>query len=96
MHYVMVQQRLKKSNDYAQKRYAALQKNIFVNGDDSYLSILKRLPAEYSGPKWRWNVNIRKRKAADSFGMARSSGDRSGYLRVFYLIVAGILGYKTS
>ena len=54
VHYVMVQQRLKKSNDYAQKRYAAFAENIFVNGDDSYLSILLNVcPAEYSGPKWR-------------------------------------------
>ena len=34
--------RLKELNDYAQKRYTTIQHNIFVNGDETYLTILSR------------------------------------------------------
>ena len=42
MFYAMAGQRLKSMNDYAIMRYNTIQNNIFVNGDDSYFSILDR------------------------------------------------------
>jgi hypothetical protein len=38
-----VEQRLKELNDYAQARYDNIRTNIFVNGGDSYYSILKQI-----------------------------------------------------
>lgn len=36
--------RLKQMNDYAQVRYRQIQSSIFVNGDESFISILGKLP----------------------------------------------------
>ena len=41
--YQMSENRLRNLNDYAQKRYADIQNNIFVNGGDSYFTILRNL-----------------------------------------------------
>jgi potassium efflux system protein len=38
----MMGQRLKQLNDYAMKRYSDIQKNVFINGDDTYFEILSR------------------------------------------------------
>lgn len=42
-----VEQRLKELNDYAQARYDNIRTNIFVNGGDSYYSILKQIKQRY-------------------------------------------------
>jgi len=39
--YEMTEQRLKNLNDYANKRYTDIQTNIFMNGGESYFSILR-------------------------------------------------------
>lgn len=41
-YYRMTEQRLKNLNDYANQRYSDIQNSIFVNGSDTYLSILSR------------------------------------------------------
>jgi len=43
-YYEMSEQRLKSLNDYAQQRYNEIQRGIFMNGSDNYLSVLKNLP----------------------------------------------------
>ncbi len=43
-HYEFVQTHLKDANDFAEKRYQKLQRELFVEGGDSYLGILKKLP----------------------------------------------------
>lgn len=50
-HYSMVAKKLKKVNDYAVQRYNSIQNNIFVNGDESYFSILASLPMSFSNAK---------------------------------------------
>ena len=42
-YYKMTESRLKNLNDYAKKKYSEIQNSIFVNGGDSYISILSRL-----------------------------------------------------
>ena len=42
-YYNMTEQRLKNMNDYAQKRYYDIQTSIFVNGGDTYFSIIRNL-----------------------------------------------------
>lgn len=39
-HYINMDARLKETHDYAQKRYTELQKRIFVDGSDNYITIL--------------------------------------------------------
>ena len=38
--YNTTERRLKEQNEYAQKRYSEIQRNIFINGGDSYLTLL--------------------------------------------------------
>ncbi|MBQ7742627.1 MAG: mechanosensitive ion channel family protein [Bacteroidaceae bacterium] len=42
-HYAEIGRKLKKVHDYAQERYQEIQNNIFINGGQSYFSVLKRL-----------------------------------------------------
>ena len=42
-HYEHIQKHLKEVYDYAQKRYKEIQESIFVNGDESYFSLLSHL-----------------------------------------------------
>lgn len=42
-HYIEMGKKLKKVHDYAQKRYQEIQSSIFINGGDSYFTVLKRL-----------------------------------------------------
>ena len=46
-HYKHVAQKLKRVNDYAMHRYYDIQHNIFINGDQNYLEILKSMPMAY-------------------------------------------------
>ncbi len=50
-YYDQTEQRLKYMNDYAQKRYFDIQTSIFVNGGDSYFSILHHLPDRWEAMK---------------------------------------------
>ena len=62
-YYDMTENRLSHLNDYAQKRYNDIQTNIFRNGGDSYLNILKNWPAQWQNmlttvhKKYRPNEN---------------------------------------
>lgn len=47
-YYDMTEKRLSLLNDYANKRYAEIQGNIFVNGGESYFTILSSLKANVS------------------------------------------------
>lgn len=42
-----VEKRLKELNDYAKIRYSNIRTNIFINGGDNYLTILKQLSSKY-------------------------------------------------
>lgn len=42
-YYQMTESRLKNLNDYANQRYDEIQNNIFINGGDSYFTIISRL-----------------------------------------------------
>ena len=43
-YYEMSEKRLKYLNDYAQDRYAEIQRGIFMNGSDNYFVVLKNFP----------------------------------------------------
>lgn len=42
-YYEMTEKRLKNLNDYAMKRYAEIQSNIFINGGDNYFELMKNI-----------------------------------------------------
>lgn len=44
-YYDVVNERVKKLNEYAQTRYRSVQDNIFRNGGDNYLAVLAKLPS---------------------------------------------------
>ncbi|MBQ6379483.1 MAG: mechanosensitive ion channel [Prevotella sp.] len=46
--YDQTELRLKEQNDYAQKRYSDIQKSIFLNGGDNYLTLLSNI-----GRRWK-------------------------------------------
>lgn len=49
--YKRTEERLKSLNDYANKRYNEIQNNIFINGGENYLSILRNLGSHWSQTK---------------------------------------------
>lgn len=63
-HYEAANQRLKESYDYAQKRYRQIQKNIFVNGQDDYFSVLTNF-----GLYFRRAMNDARNKYSSNLGI---------------------------
>lgn len=55
-----VQERLKKSYDYAQARYKNVQRNIFINGQDDYLTVLSNLKFYLSQTPDRYGFSASK------------------------------------
>jgi len=50
-YYNITEQRLKSMNDYAQKRYYDIQTSIFVNGGDTYWTILRHMKEKWEDMK---------------------------------------------
>lgn len=69
--YDMTEQRLKRLNDYAQARYEEIQRSIFSNGGDDYITLMKNLKEQFqetrstigykyhhsSGTQSQWDTN---------------------------------------
>ena len=71
-HYDDASARLKESYDYAQNRYKVLQKRIFIDGQDNYLTILTH-PAMYWKKAWqdvvdKYSISV----SVDGFGTPQS------------------------
>ena len=88
--YTKAENRLSELNDYANKRYGEIQQNIFINGGDSYPTLLKNLSRRWQQmgdnlkKKYSFNANANSQWSAEwIFGM---------FLGIlFYVIVAIIL-----
>ena len=88
--YTKAENRLSELNDYAQKRYGEIQQNIFINGGDSYPTLLKNLSRRWQQmgdnlkKKYSFNANANSQWSVEwIFGM---------FLGIlFYVIVAIIL-----
>lgn len=88
--YNKAENRLSELNGYAQKRYGEIQQNIFINGGDSYPTLLKNLSRRWQQmgdnlkKKYSFNANANSQWSAEwIFGM---------FLGIlFYVIVAIIL-----
>ena len=88
--YTKAENRLSELNDYASKRYGEIQQNIFINGGDSYPTLLKNLSRRWQqitdnlSKKYSFNANANSQWSVEwIFGM---------FLGIlFYVIVAIIL-----
>ena len=88
--YTKAENRLSELNEYANKRYNEIQKNIFVNGGDSYPTLLKNLSRRWQQmtdnlrKKYSFNANANSQWSPQwIFGMFLGI--------VFYVIVSIIL-----
>ena len=88
--YTKAENRLKELNEYANKRYNEIQQNIFINGGDSYPTLIQNLSRRWQQmgdnlrKKYSFNANANSQWSAEwIFGM---------FLGIlFYVIVAIIL-----
>ena len=98
-HYKFMSTKLKKVNDYAIARYNDIQHNIFVNGDQSYIEILKTMPMQYHNAKADVNekYDVEKVKSANGGERTIYSQWRGpivmglSFFVIFYIIVAALL-----
>jgi transporter, small conductance mechanosensitive ion channel mscS family protein len=92
-HYEQVSQKLKELNDYAMTCYGALQQNIFVNGGDNYLSMLRKI---------RTNYLLAKKDVNDKYLPLKQGGSATSEWRgpivlsvslftLFYILIATLL-----
>ena len=88
--YTKAENRLSELNDYAQKRYGEIQQSIFINGGDSYPTLIKNLSRRWQQigdtlrKKYSFDANANSQWSAQwIFGM---------FLGIlFYVIVASVL-----
>lgn len=98
-HYNKVAEKLKKVNDYAVQRYNTIQNNIFVNGDDSYFSVLAALPMSVKNAKtdFKEKYDTETVKTSDGKKHVVHSQWRGPIVfgltvfMLFYTLVAGLL-----
>lgn len=90
-HYNHVTKRVKELNDYAMERYAAIQQNIFVNGDNNYFTTLKR---------FKMQLMLARKDVDDKYRPLRKAsewrGPVIGGICIFvlsYLIIASLLSF---
>ena len=88
--YNQTEERLSSLNDYAQKRYSEIQRDIFINGGEDYLVLLSNM-----GRRWpQMTETVRKKYSLDHSTFSQWSGrwilfTFSGIL--FYIIIAVVL-----
>ena len=89
-YYDFTEQRLARLNDYAHKRYNDIQTNIFRNGGDSYLTILKEW-----GRFWRTMQRTVQKKYQPNDSSQWDSRWIFGLLfsTIFYAVLASLLNF---
>ena len=89
-YYDFTEQRLARLNDYAHKRYNDIQTNIFRNGGDSYLTIIKEW-----GRYWRTMQRTVKKKYQPNDSSQWDSRWIFGLLfsTIFYAILASLMNF---
>ncbi|MBR6286559.1 MAG: mechanosensitive ion channel family protein, partial [Bacteroidaceae bacterium] len=93
-HYEIIGKRLKEVNDFANNRYKAIRQSIFVNGDDSYFTILSRFPRYYKRATQdindKYDIKGRHKVKSDWRGTVVLS---FMFFVLFYLVVASLLSF---
>ena len=88
--YTKAENRLSELNEYAQKRYNEIQQNIFINGGDSYPTLIKNLSRRWQ----QMTDNLRKKYSFNSNANSQWSAEWifGMFLGIlFYVIVAIVL-----
>jgi potassium-dependent mechanosensitive channel len=88
----MMGQKLKEINDYAVKRYSEIQKNVFINGDDTYFTILSRFPRYWQEA----SQSLNEKYSPSSRTHSEWRGPVVVFLFIsvlFYLIVSSLVCY---
>jgi small-conductance mechanosensitive channel len=88
--YETTELRLKEQNDYAQKRYSDIQKSIFINGGDNYLTLLGHLDRRWQ----QLQDSVRKKYDLDPDSPSRWSAVwiLGTFLAIFvYVLIAIVL-----
>ncbi len=80
-YYENTERELKQLNDYAHIRYGEIQNNIFVNGGDSYFSILSRLPLKITQTSEAINDKYKAQRKV------KSDWDSRVIIGLFFIIV---------
>lgn len=80
--YKRTEERLRNMNDYANMRYSEIQSNIFLNGGDTYFSIIKNLGTQISSAKTSLRGKYSHKRTA-----ARSQWDVKVIFMLFGMIV---------
>ena len=67
-HYVQLANRVQRMNTYAQKKYSTLQQSIFVDPGTNYLTILSRIPFQWSRMKEDFNTKYKPLEEKNNSG----------------------------
>ena len=67
-HYLDLENRVKRMNDYAQKKYTTLQQSIFMNPGTNYFQILSRIPAQWKRMQEDFNTKYKPLKEKGNNG----------------------------
>ena len=93
-YYNMAERRLSEMNDYAQKRYTDIQRSIFINGGDSYLTLMQNLPRRWKS----MTETLRKKYSVDEHADRHRESQWSSiwvfgmfFATLIFYIVAGLL-----
>jgi len=79
--YNKTEQRLSELNNYAQKRYSDIQTNIFINGGDSYLTLLKNMERH-------WGYTAESVKKKYTINTDNTSQWSSGWIVGLFIAIA--------
>jgi len=93
-YYNMAERRLSEMNNFAQKRYTDIQRSIFINGDESYLTLMQNLPRRWKS----MTETLRKKYSVDEHVDRHRESQWSSiwvfgmfFATLIFYIVAGLL-----
>lgn len=99
-HYLKTAEKLKTLNDYALERYAAIQNNIFVNGDDNYFDVLASISTHATNARADVNEKYDEERVRAADGTTRTVHSQwrgpivmgLAFFVLFYVVIAAFIG----
>lgn len=99
-HYLKTAEKLKTLNDYALERYAAIQNNIFVNGDDNYFDVLASFSTHATNARADVNEKYDEERVRAADGTTRTVHSQwrgpivmgLALFVLFYVVIAALIG----
>ncbi len=87
-YYNMAERRLSEMNDFAQKRYTDIQRSIFINGGESYLTLMQNLPR-----RWKSMTETLRKKYSVDEHVDRHRESQWSSIWVFGMFFATLIFY---